>query len=1178
MFTRCVKSAAWALACLVGFHAAPALANTCAPASTKGTAPADFQDYCWLDFSGYSDALAQAGGQPFSFTLPDGSVLTLTLQVSTNGTNPALAVHSVPSWSGSAIGHSAFVGIPGNPVLYETANGSTVQLALSNIAVAPPAGGGSTASYAIIAADGESTNQGEKLSFTTNAQAWSQVAQIPYGTQFPSVAGLGTTTVTETGVAGTVGSFAFASFNNPTQISATLLGGGLQGAMFAIRYASLAVSSQLNGARANPADQFVYGISTLGGQSLATATTSGGGTGPFAAALVPTIAAGYPFVVSETMAAGSTGTLASYALSLTCTNAASGASSTVLPVNHSGNTYTFPTLQYGDAISCVFTNTANRTNLGILKTGPASVSSGAPMSYTVVINNAGPLDASGAYVKDPASANFNAAAVSCATATGGAACPSSGLTIANLQGPGIVIPALPSGGSVSFTVSGTAGNGNIVNVASITAPSTVINTNAASSSSAATSVTPAPDASSTAVFPAGVNAGQPVTGTVLFSNKGLGVATSTTFGITVPANLAAPPTLSGLPAGAAYTYAASTGVITLTGMPTAIAAGGAIGPITVSYLQPASASSSVSAVVMTVADSNLSNNKVTVVIGGAAVADLSAKLNFPSSVNAGLPVSGTLLFANLGPSTAIGAHFNLTLPAGLATTPILTGLPNGATSTYDAATGAVVLTGMPASIASGTTLGSIGIAYIQPATGASLVNSTIGSTTVDPVLANNSATSKIIGAAAQLTGAVFVDNNQNAVFDSGDTPLPGAAVQLFIGTRLIATTSTGANGSYTFSGQAAGSYTVAVVPLSGNVGDTPSPVKVVLGGAEDVIVNFGQIPSSALGSLVLTKTTPLVNITVGQSVPYTITATNSKNTPIANSTVTDLVPAGFRFRTGSGAVNGKKQDPAVNGRTLSWTHLHFAPGEKKIFTLVLTAGAGVVGGDYVNQTTAYNGVTNALISNLATATVRVVGDPTFDCPDLIGKVFDDANANGVEDPGEQGIAGVRLVTAQGLLVTTDAQGRYHITCPVMPDSDIGSNFIVKVDERTLPSGYRLTTDNPETIRLTAGKVSKLNFGATIHHVVRIEVNDAAFQGNELRPEVVGRVDALVTSMQDKAFVVRLAYQAGGESDAAIKSRMQSLREALTGVWKSHEMRFPLRIEEDIVRGSPARDAGGGTTP
>src|SRR5207245_2317347 len=149
----------------------------------------------------------------------------------------------------------------------------------------------------------------------------------------------------------------------------------------------------------------------------------------------------------------------------------------------------------------------------------------------------------------------------------------------------------------------------------------------------------------------------------------------------------------------------------------------------------------------------------------------------------------------------------------------------------------------------------------------------------------------------------------------------------------------------------------------------------------------------------------------GQSVPYTITATNPQNMPLVNSSVSDLMPAGFRFRAGSGSVNGQKVDPVISGRTLTWSHLNFAPGEKKTFALVLTAGSGVVGGEYVNQATARSGLSNTLISNFATATVRVVGDPTFDCPDLIGKVFDDANTNGIVDPGERGIAGVRLVTA-----------------------------------------------------------------------------------------------------------------------------------------------------------------------
>jgi hypothetical protein len=249
--------------------------------------------------------------------------------------------------------------------------------------------------------------------------------------------------------------------------------------------------------------------------------------------------------------------------------------------------------------------------------------------------------------------------------------------------------------------------------------------------------------------------------------------------------------------------------------------------------------------------------------------------------------------------------------------------------------------------------------------------------------------------------------------------------------------------------------------------------------------------------------------------------------------------------------------------------------------LVLTIGAGVTEGEFVNQAAAYHALTHALISNLATATVRIVGDPTFDCPDIIGKVFDDANGNGYEDPGEKGIAGVRLVTAQGLLVTTDKDGRYHIACPVRPDSAIGSDFIVKVDERTLPSGYRLTTDNPETVRLTAGKVTKLNFGASIHRVVRVEVNASAFDVLELRPEVAAKLDPLVASLKDQRSIVRIAYSADSaaeESDSTVQARLGSLKAVLAALWKTHECRYPLLTEEDIVRSAKPHDPAAGSTP
>jgi uncharacterized repeat protein (TIGR01451 family) len=1160
---------------LLSAGAFSAQANTCAPATIKGTAPNDYQSYCWLDFSGYSDVAAQGGGQLFNFALPDGSTMNLLLTVSTNKTNPALTAIAVPSWSGSAIGHSGFSGIAGKPVLYEVASGSTVQAVLSNIVVTPPPGSGASVAYAMIAADGESSNQNESLSFTTNGQAWLQVAQIPQGPSFPTVSGVGTSTVTETGVAGTVGSFAFASFNNPTQIASTMVGGGLQGPMFGIRYASIAVSSQLTGTRANAADQFTYSIRSVGGNVFASGNTTGAGAGPFPPATLPTVSAGYPLVITETMGSGSVSSLGSYGVSLTCTNLASGATSTVLPVGQNVTSFTFPTLQYGDALSCVFSNTANRAAVSIAKSGPAVVNAGGALSYSLVASNAGPADAGGSLIKDPAVANFTATSVSCLAAVGGAQCPPAGsLNIANIEGAGVAIATFPSGSSVTLSISGTAGDGsgNISNTASVLVPATVVNSNAAPSSSAATTVTPAADASTTLAFPATVNAGQPVNGTVTFANKGLGAANGDSFLITLPANLAAPPTLAGLPAGAAYSYAPATGMVTLTGMPTSLAASAALASISVSYVQSASGASTVSASFNTTSvDSNPANNSASAAVGGVAVADLASKVTLSPNINGGQPVSGTVQFTNLGPSASAGTTFTLTLPVNLSVPPTITGLPAGVTYSYAPSTGVVTFTGLPSTLTASASLGPISFGYTQPLSGTSTVTAGVTATTLDPTVSNNTVSVTSTGAAAQLTGTVYTDNNQNAAYDAGDTPIAGASVELLVGNRVIATTLTSATGTYTFAGQPPGAYSVVVVPAAGNIADTPSTVAITLGGSSIGTVNFGQIPLSAVGALLVTKTTPMVNVSAGQSVPYTITATNAQSTPVFNSTVTDVIPAGFRFRIGSGLVNGQRLDPTVNGRQLMWTHLTFAPGERKTFSLVLTVGAGVLSGEFVNQAMAYNALTNGLISNVASATVRISADPTFDCPDLIGKVFDDANANGVLDPGEKGIPGVRLVTAQGLLITTDSEGRYHIVCPALPDAALGGNFIVKLDERTLPSGYRVTTDNPETVRLTAGKVSKLNFGVTIHHVVRIEVSDAAFDTAGPRAATLQRVNAVVASLQAQAYIVRLAYTATQESDSTIQARMRALQLALRDAWKSHGRSDALRTEEEILR--PAqRDA------
>lgn len=335
---------------------APARAANCNPASSQGTTgPANWQTYCWLDLTSYNDATAKSGpGQNFNYTLPDGTVMTFNLKVTNSG--PTLTSATAPSWTGAAVGNTAFLGIAGRPILYQTGSGGTSTVTISNIVLTPPPGSDAITNYMFVAADAESSNGGESLSFNTNGAAWVllDTAGPTSGNTYPAISGVGTSTVNITGVGGTVGAHILGSAT-PTQVVTTMVGSGLQGVMFAVRFASIRLNMQIQGARVAAADQFKFDIkATSGGTTLATGTSSGAGFGPFTAASLTTTSA-LPITLAQEMAPGSASAIGQYRSVLTCTN--SSTSSTPLPNGVVTTSYNFGPLQFGDNVQCTFTAT-----------------------------------------------------------------------------------------------------------------------------------------------------------------------------------------------------------------------------------------------------------------------------------------------------------------------------------------------------------------------------------------------------------------------------------------------------------------------------------------------------------------------------------------------------------------------------------------------------------------------------------------------------------------------------------------------------------------------------------------------------------------------------------------------------------------------------------------------------
>jgi large repetitive protein len=164
------------------------------------------------------------------------------------------------------------------------------------------------------------------------------------------------------------------------------------------------------------------------------------------------------------------------------------------------------------------------------------------------------------------------------------------------------------------------------------------------------------------------------------------------------------------------------------------------------------------------------------------------------------------------------------------------------------------------------------------------------------------------------------------------------------------------------------------------------------------------------------------------------------------------------------------------------------------------------------------------------------------------------------------------VTARGLIATTDEHGRFHVTCAVVPDRDRGSNFILKLDDRSLPTGFRVTTENPRVQRATRGKMMRFNFGATLHRVVGLDIADGVFEPNttELRPQWSSKFGQLLEALQKAPSVLRLSYLADVEREHLVAQRLASLKKEIAGLWQRSGGEYNLTIETEVFwrRGGP----------
>jgi uncharacterized repeat protein (TIGR01451 family) len=677
---------------------------------------------------------------------------------------------------------------------------------------------------------------------------------------------------------------------------------------------------------------------------------------------------------------------------------------------------------------------------------------GGPLTYTIVVTNTGPSTATNVVVSDalPAGLTFNSV-----NSTAGTASEASGVITAT-------IPTLAVGGSATVTV--------ISTVLATFAGATITNTANADADEAVpvnaganTTVNPQVDLQITKSHPAGiVNRGSQLTYTLNVQNNGPSGATNVQVVDTLPAGLTFVSATGGTvtpPSGGNQTVTIDLGDMA--------SGGSAVVTITVTVDQTAAASVINTAVVRSTEsiagfDTVISNNTATDPTSTQGTIDLAVtKTASAGTVAPGNNETYTIIVTNNGPSTATLVNLIDNLPDGIqitsATSTVGTVTIPASAQDTTAANPDDLLVNI-GTLASGASATIIVNATVLPSTRGSITNSVVvssgDSTLIEANTANNSATvtttltpsiDLVVTkndspdpaiAGNQLTYTITVNNAgpSQATNVSLTDSLP-AGLTFVSGTSSTGTTVTAANLASgltlgTLNPGATATVTV-VTSISGTTRGTVTNTATATATETDsnTANNTATASTTVNGSvdLSITKTDSADPVVAGATLTYTIVVTNNGPSTATNVVVTDPLPTGLVFASGTATGGGTVTN---SGSTVTASIPTLASGASATITIATTV-ATTATGTLSNTATVAGAETDT-----NTANNSAVAQTTIAVPQSIsGVVFRDIDRDNVQDAGEPGLPDITITlsgtdvlgAAVNRTVQTDANGAYSFT-------------------------------------------------------------------------------------------------------------------------------------------------------
>ncbi len=237
----------------------------------------------------------------------------------------------------------------------------------------------------------------------------------------------------------------------------------------------------------------------------------------------------------------------------------------------------------------------------------------------------------------------------------------------------------------------------------------------------------------------------------------------------------------------------------------------------------------------------------------------------------------------------------------------------------------------------------------------------------------------------------------------------------------------------------------------------------------------------------ITKTADRAAVEPGDTVIYRLLVRNLNNVPARQISIADVLPAGFAYVNNSARAELDGRAIAVNTSSnnpnLTFNLDETIPPEGAInlvYAVKITPDALRGTGENLASVTARRNDNNGeLRDGPSRYRVKIRSGIVSDCGTLIGRVFEDKNFDGEQQPGERGIPNSVVILDDGNRITTDNKGLFSVA-NVLPGSRTGVLDLSSVPGYTIARNTKFKERNSQSrlVRLEPGGLARMNFAVT----------------------------------------------------------------------------------------------------